>query len=51
MGKNAELSLETRSAILAKFDVGIKIKDIASGYHLSRQIVHYQANKVKSIKH
>ena len=50
MGKKAELSLETRSVMLAKFSAGINMKDIASEYHLSRQTVHYQINKVENYK-
>ena len=39
LGEKAELSPETRSAMIVKIKVGIKIKDIASEYHLPRQLI------------
>lgn len=48
MGKTGELSLEIRSAMVAKFNAGIKIVDIANEYNVSRQTVHYQINKQKT---
>lgn len=47
MGKTAELSLVIRSSMVAKFNAGTAVKDIANEFHVSRQTVHYQINKFK----
>lgn len=50
MGKTAELSLVTRSSMVAKFNAGTAVKDIAKEFNVSRQTVHYQINKFKKHK-
>jgi len=47
MVKTAEFSLDMRSAIIAKFNVGIKVLDIANEHKVSRQSIYYQINKIK----
>lgn len=47
MGKTAELSLVTRSSVVAQFNAGIVVKDIANKFKVSRQTVHYQIKKFK----
>ena len=47
MVKTSELSLVTRSSMVAKFNAGIAVKDIANEFNVSRQTVHYQIKKFK----
>jgi len=46
MGKKAELSVFIRSMV-AQFNVGIKVKNIANEFNVSRQAVYYQIKKFK----
>lgn len=47
MGKTSELSMVVRSSMVAKFNAGTAVKDIANEFNVSRQTVHYQINKFK----
>ena len=45
MGKTAELSLVIRYSVVAKFNAGTAVKDIANDFNVSRQTVNYVINK------
>lgn len=47
MVKTAELSIEVRASIVARFNSGVSIKQICRELNLLRQTVHYQINKHK----